>query len=424
MSLSDRDLAFLIWFAVATVAFVIWPTGRKATLAIVDSLRGTLLKIALLYTVYFALVVAGARSIGLWNEGILKDTLAWYVLAGLALLYRFPDTYKDWSFYRRTFGRLVSASVAVEFFVGLTSFSFGVEIVLLPVIVVLGVLAAVAGTKPEYRQLKSVLDKVLGLLGLIVIVGTAIKLFNAWTADPSHLGLMFLLPFWATFTSLIFVASLGLYANYQPKMREINRVAADDRRARWRAKLALITAFWLRNYELGGYSPFDARELVETRSWGEARRLVAFQRARIRSVQAEKDLAATKLIRNAGVEGTDWRGQPLDQREIPETREALKGLGRLEAFRFEQDGRYDADLPVGILFADKLPPEHGIVVKANKKGTAWFAWRRTVAGWCLGIGANGSSRDQWTYQGPEPPGGFPSEDTGWHRGDFDDEPEE
>jgi hypothetical protein len=421
MNLSDRDLAFLIWFGAATVGMLVWPTGRAAVRSILDSLRGPLLTIALLYTGYFALVVAGAQSIGLWTNGLLKDTLAWYVLAGLALLYRFPSTYQDRNFYRRTLGRLISASVAVEFFLGLTSFSFGVELLLLPLIVVLGVLAAWADAKPEYRQVKSFLDNVLGLLGLVVIVGTAIKLINVWTADPAQLGLMILLPFWATFASLIFVSLLGLYANYQPKLREINRAAANDRRARWRAKLALMTAFWLRNYELGRFSPFDARELAETTSWGEARRLVAFQRAKIRSAQAEQELAAATLVRYAGVEGSDWRGQPLDQREFPETKEALERLARLEAFQYEQNGRYNADLPVGILVAERLPPEHGMVVKDNKKGTAWFAWRRTVTGWCLGIGAKGAPPDQWTYAGPEPPAGFPKRDTGWQRGEFDDE---
>jgi hypothetical protein len=97
----------------------------------------------------------------------------------------------------------------------------------------------------------------------------------------------------------------------------------------------------------------------------------------------------------------------------------------LEVSQFEQHGRYNADLSVGILVAERLPPEHGIVVEVKKKGRAWFAWRRTVTGWCLGIGAGGAPPDQWTYQGPEPPGRFPKKgDAGWRHAEFEDESED
>jgi hypothetical protein len=117
-------------------------------------------------------------------------------------------------------------------------------------------------------------------------------------------------------------------------------------------------------------------------------------------------------------------GQPLDQREFEETKGALDRLAMFQRSQHEQKGRYNPDLSVGTLVAEKLPPEHGIVMKVNKKGSAWFAWRRTVTGWCLGIGANGPPPDQWTYGASEPPGGFPENDRDWHHGDFDDEDDE
>lgn len=57
----------------------------------------------------------------------------------------------------------------------------------------------------------------------------------------------------------------------------------------------------------------------------------------------------------------------------------------------------------------------------KKKGRAWFAWRRTVTGWCLGIGGNRSQHDQWTYLGHEPPSRFPKKGAGWREGGLDDE---
>ncbi len=425
MDLTNRDIAFLLWFALAAIALLAWPTGRQAVLGILGALRGKLLVVALLYALYFALVVVAGQALGIWDTSLLNETLAWFALAGIPLLFKFPETYYTRGFYRRSTRRLVGIAVVMETLIGLTAFSLGAELLLLPLAVFLGVMAAFAGTKPEYKQVKRLFDGALVVLGLFVLVLTAMKLIEiAPTVDPGWLGRLLFLPVWATFFTLVFVGLFGLYANYEPKMGEMNRTRPSDRRARWRAKAALISTFWARQYELGAYSPFDARQLAETNSWGEARRVVAFQRATIRSKQADKDLAAAKLIRYAGVEGTDWDDQPLDQREFVDTNEALDLLALFQRSQFEQHQRYNPDLEVGILVARKLPEDHGVVMKVNQKGSAWFAWRRTVGGWCLGAGASGPPPSAWTFVASEPPAGFPRANSGWRRGDFDDRDEE
>lgn len=37
-----------------------------------------------------------------------------------------------------------------------------------------------------------------------------------------------------------------------------------------------------------------------------------------------------------------------------------------------------------------LPQETGITMSVAKDGQAWYAWRRTITGWCFAIGAAGS----------------------------------
>jgi hypothetical protein len=65
-------------------------------------------------------------------------------------------------------------------------------------------------------------------------------------------------------------------------------------------------------------------------------------------------------------------------------------------------------------FARKgLPADHGIRLVVGKNGQSWYAWRRTITGWCFAIGAAKAPPDQWRYDGPEPPGGFPGRDPAW-----------
>ena len=57
----------------------------------------------------------------------------------------------------------------------------------------------------------------------------------------------------------------------------------------------------------------------------------------------------------------------------------------------------------------------------SEDGQSWYAWRRTVTGWCFAIGAAGAPPNQWEYDGPEPPEGFPSEDQAWGDSPFADQ---
>jgi hypothetical protein len=421
---TNRDIVFLLALA-AVAAVALSRAGARATIA---SLLGAFRPFALVvlgFAVYFGALIAAAQQVGLWNSSLVKDAVAWFLLAGLLLLFRFTKTYEDRRFYGRTLRGLIGVSVAVEFFVSLSSFSFAAELLLLLAIVLLALFSAVAGVKPKTRKVKSIADGLLAILGLIVIGGTAVTLVSTWaTLDKGKLALSFLLPLWATIGCLPFVSLFGLYANYQSKFGQINWAAPKDRRARRRSKAALLLTFRMRNRALGAFTGADARELTSAKSWGEARRVLAYQRAVVRAQETDEDLAAERLRRFQGVEGTDWEGKQLDQREFEPTKLALDRLAMFHRARHE-NGRYRADLMevVGGLLSDDLPEDAGITMTVHKKGRSWFAWRRTVTGWCLGVGAAGPPPDQWSYEGPEPPLGFPRAGTAWTPGAFDGDTE-
>lgn len=423
LELTNRDMVALLFLAAFVVAVLARPGGRAGLRSIAEAFR-PFLPVVALFAAYFAGLVGIAERAGLWDPSLLKETLAWFIVSGILLLFRFTETYRKPGFVGRTFWSLVKGSALVEFFIGLTSFSFGVELLLLPAIIVLSVFAAFARTKAEYTPVKKLAEGLLGFLGLVLIVATLGSLIGQWEAlDKSRLALSFALPFWATGGSLPFVFFFGLYANYQQVFSPIDRTAAHDRRARWRAKAAVLRTFHLRNRALGTFPPYAAMELAQTKSWGEARRFIAYQQAEVRLREAKEQLAAAKLRRFAGVQGTDWEGNPLDQREFGPTREALRRLASFHEAQY-QDGRYRADLMtiVGDLLSKELPPDHGIVMAVRDNGRSWFAWHRTITGWCLGIGAAGPPPDRWVYEAPEPPKGFPRPGTNWKRGDFDEEP--
>ncbi len=85
-------------------------------------------------------------------------------------------------------------------------------------------------------------------------------------------------------------------------------------------------------------------------------------------------------------------------------------------YRNNDANRYRSDLLEFVLdgyAGRRLPDPPGIEMRVSDDGQRWFAWRRTVSGWVFAIGAAGPPRDQWEYDGPDPPAGFPGEDPAW-----------
>ena len=77
-----------------------------------------------------------------------------------------------------------------------------------------------------------------------------------------------------------------------------------------------------------------------------------------------------------------------------------------------QGDRYRDDL-LTILepgFADHGLDEPGaITMYVSPDGQSWFAERRTITGRWFAIGAAGPPPDEWLFDGPERPSGFPAE---------------
>ncbi len=123
--------------------------------------------------------------------------------------------------------------------------------------------------------------------------------------------------------------------------------------------------------------------------------------------------ARQRLIDYAGVEGTDDSGRRLDRREFEETQAALRFLSTCHMGHYRnRDQRYRPDL-LGIVEShfqrDGLAEDHGIEMLVSADGQSWYATRRTPSEWCFAIGAVGPPPDEWVYDGPRPPGGFPAE---------------
>ena len=376
---------------------------------------------------YVALELWLGFKLSLLRSYLATAIAVWFVVSALVLFVNVDDAAKQPHFFRNRILASIGITELLQFLTNLFVLSLVAELLVYPVLAFWAMLAAFAATDDQYRAARKFANGLLALVGLGLIFFTIQQFYVNWAQiDWREVLRQFALPIWLTIGLLPFIYLLSLYANYERAFSGVDW-AADDWRARWRAKLALLTKFHFKHRELHAFPWHKAQQVASARSLGAAREVVTdvqqFQRDAERAAMEEQE----RLQRYAGSDETDAEGRRLDRREFKETMSALRWLATCQMGWYRNEnhkGRYRADL-LEVLGKDftleGLPPDSGITMKVAKNGHTWFAWRRTVSGWCFAIGAAGPPPDQWEYDGPEAPHDLPGKDRRWGRRAFSNE---
>lgn len=420
MTLTDREWATIIWLVVLAVV-----VGRnrsiRSTLAHLISI--VLMPKALVLLVLFVLWIVGvawlASQAGLWEPENLKDTLLWAPV-GVGLWLRSVDAAKEPNFFVDRLRDAFAFTVFLEVYLNAATFGLLVELVFQPVLALAVIASTLGAYRPDYRNAKRIADGCLVVALLVLLIPPTAAMVNALgdleRVDVPAAARSLLLPAWLSAGALPLVFFLSLLFGYEGAL---NRMPwqAPNKRIPLHAKVAPVRTFHFRSRALAKFGGNGSWQLSRATSYRDALRVIRENLTE----QQERVLAerrkAEELQRYAGADAVDAAGRRLDKREFEETVNSLENLAAAHMAWYHRGGRYPRDLlrRFESSFALGLPDPHGINIKVRKDGQAWYAWRRTVSGWSFGIGAGTAPPDQWFYDGPEPPDGYPGTDPSWGR---------
>lgn len=418
MDLNSREWASLCWLTVLAVwAISIRPVRQSAGTALIHLMTPILLVPLLAMLAWIALEVWIAARFSLWTPALLSDTVVWTVGTAIVLWMKIGDAAKDPAFFRKTLADTVKVAVFVEFFINFYVLGFWWELALQPVIALLSMMSVFAERKAEHRAVKRIVDWLLAASGFAFFGYVAIQLIGNWRSlDPGEVSLTLALPVWLTAGIVPFFWLLSLYVVYDGAFRAISW-ATNDGRARWRARWAVLREFGLRRHELQSFAPILIRRIAATPTVADARAVIDGVRRERHARERAKREAEERVRLYSGSDEVDADGLRLDRREFEETSRALHSLWLYQTGWFQNQGkRYSPTLLEAFgndFTSDGLPKESGIELHVAKNGRAWYAWRRTVTGWCFAIGASASPPSRWLYDGPDPPDGFPGQHRSW-----------
>lgn len=420
--LNNRELASLILFG-ALLAFALTkPEVCSSTRAVIKTFFHP--KILLPVVLYLGIVTGFvwlAALINLWDISLLSETLLWVVFSGFALLLSLNEAGKDPAFWSKRARQTISGAAFFEFFLNIKSFSLPVELVLVFVITVLAMMQVFVGYKAEFTNLRKPLNVILGMIVLGLVVATLVDLIaNRNSTDYAALLQTLLLPVWLTLATLPYIYLLALGAGYELAFMRME-VLNDRKKPSLRSRLAVLIELRGRVTDLYSFGGVHARDAAQANSLAEARRKVKDFKDERNQKQAAAQAHEDRLKQYAGADGTDDSGQRLDQREFEETKKALRWLATCQmGWHRRRGGKYRKGLVevLGDFASHGLPSEHGIVMHVRKGRQAWYAYRTTVSGWVFAIGAAKAPPDEWLFDGPQPPRGYPGSDSSWGESAF------
>ncbi len=214
---SNRELALFIWGIIFLVLILFFSDIRISIIEVVKALSKKQIIISILMAAIYSIIIIYILSIvNFWNISFLKGSIFWFLGAAFVMMMQNNDARTDKTFFRKILKDNLKLILLLEFILNFYFFSLAVELILLPILVFITALAAVAQTKEEYKPVHKLLENALSLIGTIFIIIAIYKVINEFNNFASVDSLKsFLLPIILTVLFLPYLYLLALYSSYE-----------------------------------------------------------------------------------------------------------------------------------------------------------------------------------------------------------------
>src|SRR5690606_1120923 len=115
-------------------------------------------KLSLIWITLALYVIATLWSlynVGYWNYDLLKETAVWFCFTALAYTFQFQEPSDKRTIAGTILRDAISALIVIELLVDTYTFHLAIELVLVPLMVLITMMAVVAESRPEHRQVAS-----------------------------------------------------------------------------------------------------------------------------------------------------------------------------------------------------------------------------------------------------------------------------
>ncbi|MDP4534699.1 hypothetical protein Q3O60_00630 [Alkalimonas collagenimarina] len=218
--LNNREIAIAFWlFAISIYIFSAsrMVEVRKAFRNLLSAFFvKQIISVLSLMITYMVIVIYFLSELDLWNIGQLKNTLFWCASVGFMSLFKLESIKKDKSFFQHSVIDNLKLLAILQFIVSVYTFPLWVEVLLVPILVLISAMLAIAERDNKYHQVKALLEYCLAFFGITLIAHTAYMLtVNFISFGNEKTAYDFFVPPLLTLCYLPFVFVMLVYSTYE-----------------------------------------------------------------------------------------------------------------------------------------------------------------------------------------------------------------
>lgn len=216
-ALNNREIAVAFWLLLLIGYFLAKQKTRESIYQVLKAaLHFKILTPLILFITYTTALIILLSKIDLWEIYLLKDTVLWVTLVGIALFFRFGTSKKPQNLFKEIIIDNISIIVFIEFIFNTYTFSLLGEILFIPVVTFIAILNAFAELKKEHKAVKKLTENLLAIIGLVIFSIAVYKAVNDFSALNNIESLKsVLLPIVLTLLSFPFYYIYVLFINYE-----------------------------------------------------------------------------------------------------------------------------------------------------------------------------------------------------------------
>lgn len=250
---NNREIAVGIW-TVALIVFAACFKVVRTSFAPIPKATLPILIPLLMSFIPTALVVWLLAYLKLWDLSVLKETIYWVIGTGIIMFGKFNSVKDVKTLYKQTAKETLALVVILEFIIWLYAFPLWAELLFVPFVTFIVLLATVAKyIKTDGIELtRKVLNGTQVFIGLLILLFTFIGFVKSPAVLFTFQNLeLFLLPIILSLTYVPSVYFIALYSKYELVFNRINYPMKLNRKSKRAIKLAAMGRCGLSVYVAG-----------------------------------------------------------------------------------------------------------------------------------------------------------------------------
>lgn len=226
---NPRELSLLVWNLVIVASLGIWVLdtreSRESFFNFWGELKKKIIFVTLGFFVYVAALVVLLAITDMWSQKWTINTCFWFFGTALVIYFRVNKAAEQGlEFFKQIILNEVALIVILEFIINLYTFPLIIELILVPVVTLLVLIDAVAGTDQQFKPVRKLLRFLLSLIFLTLLSFSVWDIVVNFENYRSFVVLYsFVLPVILTLLTLPFFYLLSLFMVYEVIFNRIDR---------------------------------------------------------------------------------------------------------------------------------------------------------------------------------------------------------